>query len=195
MIPKNHILHMKGFLPKSECEKIIHYFDSNSQLHYKGSTGRQHDDKLKKDTEIFCDMSKSNGPCWILKYLKIASDEYVKRFPHTDKLSRWGLYKHFKIQKYHPSEGYFVTHCENVGPVENESSMEKRLLAWMIYLNNVTDGGHTEFPDQRKKYQPRVGDVLLWPAYFTHPHRGITSKSQTKYIVTGWFNFFSGDEK
>ena len=59
----------------------------------------------------------------------------------------------------------------------------------MIYLNDVTDGGHTEFLNQKKKYQPRTGDVLIWPAYFTHTHRGITSKSQTKYIATGWFNF------
>ena len=85
-----------------------------------------------------------------------------------------------------PSEGYFVYHCENSGP---EKDIVNRVLAWMIYLNDVTDGGHTEFLNQKKKYQPRTGDVLIWPAYFTHTHRGITSKSQTKYIATGWFNF------
>ena len=67
--------------------------------------------------------------------------------------------------------------------------MGKRILAWMIYLNDVTDGGHTAFPTQNKKFQPRRGDVLSWPAYFTHPHRGIVSKTQTKYIITGWYNF------
>ena len=36
------------------------------------------------------------------------------------------------------------------------------LAEWMIYLNDVTDGGHTEFLNQKKKYQPRTGDVLLY---------------------------------
>jgi len=59
----------------------------------------------------------------------------------------------------------------------------------MIYLNDVMDGGHTEFPNQNKKFQPRIGDILIWPAYFTHSHRGITSLTQTKYIMTGWFTY------
>ena len=58
----------------------------------------------------------------------------------------------------------------------------------MIYLNDVTDGGHTEFLKQKKKYQPRTGDVLIWP-HILLTHRGLTSKSQTKYIATGWFTF------
>ena len=56
----------------------------------------------------------------------------------------------------------------------------------MIYLNDVTEGGYTEFPSQNKLFQPRTGDILIWPAFWTHPHRGITSKTQTKYIITGW---------
>ena len=63
------------------------------------------------------------------------------------------------------------------------------MLAWMIYLNDVTDGGYTEFPCQDKKIQPRAGDALVWPAFFTHAHKGITSKTQTKYIVTGWCEY------
>ena len=191
MFPKNHILRMKGLVSKSECKKIIHYFDSNPELHYVGFGGVGLNENLKKDTEISCNFAKSNGPCWIKKYLKIAADEYIKNFPIIDELSSWNLSDFFKIQRYYPSEGYFSIHCENVGPVKDNTYVDKRLLAWMIYLNDITDGGYTEFPDQRKKYQPRVGDMLLWPAYFTHPHRGVTSKSQTKYIATGWFNFLS----
>ena len=59
----------------------------------------------------------------------------------------------------------------------------------MIYLNDVTEGGYTEFPTQNKLLQPRSGDMIIWPAYWTHPHRGIASKTQTKYIMTGWYSF------
>ena len=186
--PKSHILHMRGVVPHRDCDNIIHYFESNVELHYKGSTSNNLGETEKKDTEILCNSSKSNLN-WIKKYLHIALKEYKKQYPMTEKLSSWSFFPEYKIQRYHPSEGYFLLHFENGGTIKSEPEISQRVLAWMIYLNNVTDGGYTEFPDQRKKFQPRVGDILIWPAYFTHPHRGIVSNTQTKYIATGWFNF------
>ena len=187
MFLKNHILRMKGLVPEDECKKIINYFEYHPELHRQGTAGdKKKDDEYKKDTEIDCNFDKSQGPCWISKYVNIALMEYIQQYPETDKLALFEKCQYFKLQRYFPSEGYFLYHCENDGPGEY---IADRVLAWMIYLNDVTDGGHTEFLNQKKKYQPRTGDVLLWPAYFTHTHRGVTSKSQTKYIATGWFNF------
>ena len=63
-----------------------------------------------------------------------------------------------------------------------------RLLVWSIYLNNVDDGGETEFLDQRVKVKPVTGTLAMWPAGITHPHRGNPPYSNDKYIVTGWLN-------
>ena len=178
---------MKGLVPEDECKKIINYFESHSELHFEGFTGgNKKKDDLKKDTEISCNFDKSQGPCWISKYLNTALTEYIKKYPEIDGLEFFEKCQDFKLQRYFPSEGYFLLHCENYGSSEQIVS---RVLAWMIYLNDVKDGGYTEFPNQKKKYQPRTGDVLIWPAYFTHTHRGVVSKSQTKYIATGWVNF------
>ena len=81
--------------------------------------------------------------------------------------------------------GYLVDHCEYA--VEEEPS-NKRMLAWMVYLNDVTDKGGTHFAHQNITLKARAGDLYIWPAYFTHIHRGIPSPSQIKYIVTGWCN-------
>ena len=187
MFPKNHILRMRGLVPEDECKKIINYFESHSELHFEGFIkGNKKKDDLKKDTEISCNFDKSQGPCWISKYIDAALMEYVQQYPESNKIASYNKFNLFKLQRYLPSEGYYMYHCENDGPGKD---IVNRVLAWMIYLNDVTDGGHTEFLNQKKKYQPRTGDVLVWPAYFTHTHRGITSKSQTKYIATGWFNF------
>ena len=114
--------------------------------------------------------------------LKEYHQKYIESAP--PKMATYDKDRYFKLQKYFPSDGYFVYHCESCN-----SDTSDRVLAWMIYLNDVTDDGYTEFPNQKKKYKPRTGDMLVWPAYFTHTHRGVTSKSQTKYIATGWFNF------
>ena len=68
-----------------------------------------------------------------------------------------------------------------------------RLLVWMTYLNDVTDGGETEFPYYGLKIKPEKGKTLIWPAEWTHAHRGCPVGSEAKYIVTGWMHF-PGDQ-
>lgn len=88
-----------------------------------------------------------------------------------------------KLQKTRKGGGYSVWHYErgNRDP--------QRCLAWMIYLNDVSDGGETEFLLQHKRVSPKAGTLLIWPADFTHVHRGNPPLSSTKYIATGWFNY------
>ena len=57
----------------------------------------------------------------------------------------------------------------------------------MLYLNTVTDKGGTEFPYQHIITPAIKGNLIIWPAEFTHPHRGVISPTQKKCIVTGWF--------
>jgi hypothetical protein len=59
----------------------------------------------------------------------------------------------------------------------------------MTYLNDVTDHGETEFYYQNLKVTPQKGKTVIWPADWTHTHRGIVSPTQDKYIVTGWFDY------
>jgi hypothetical protein len=87
-----------------------------------------------------------------------------------------------KIQKTLPGQGYHVWHHEHgVG-----GRAHRRLLAFSLYLNDVEEGGETEFLYQKVRFKPVAGQMLLWPAYFTHAHRGNPPLSGEKYIVTGW---------
>jgi hypothetical protein len=64
-----------------------------------------------------------------------------------------------------------------------------RVMAWMTYLNDVEEGGHTYFPTQQAKIKPVKGLTLLWPADWTHLHQGIVAPNETKMIVTGWYDY------
>jgi len=136
MFPKNHILHMKGHVPKNNCKKIINYFESHSELQFEGYAGYHIDFNKKKDTEILGDFKKSDGVYWISKYLHDAASEYVKYFPSSELLTKWNLHHVFKIQRYYPNEGYFKLHFENPGLV-SEPNLSDRVLAWMIYLKDI----------------------------------------------------------
>ena len=187
---KDCILHEKGVLPKEMCEDIIHKFEFDwVGFQQVGSMAPDFrvDPTKEASTEIFWDLDQMDPP-FDLGYLGECVSKYKEFFPIlNDGVARWKICSTIKIQRYYPEEGYFLTHCENDGNCNGFS--EKRMLVWMIYLNDVTDGGETEFPTQNIKFQPRAGDILIWPAYFTHPHHGITSRTQTKYILTGWYIF------
>ena len=57
----------------------------------------------------------------------------------------------------------------------------------MIYLNDVEEGGETEWLYQQLKIKPKKNTAVIWPGSFTHLHRGNPPISGTKYILTGWF--------
>ena len=91
-----------------------------------------------------------------------------------------------KIQRTDKGQGYHQWHYESDTPVTRH-----RILAWMIYLNDVEEGGETEFLYQHCRFKPVKGTCLVWPAQFTHIHRGNPPLSNTKYICTGWGEYWN----
>ena len=88
-----------------------------------------------------------------------------------------------KVQKTPPGGGYHLWHYEN-----SDETHALRELVWMIYLNDMPDGeGETEFLYQRRRIKPTAGTVVVWPAGFTHTHKGNTVLTEDKYILTGWY--------
>ena len=184
----NFIQHTSGILSKPECDAVIDLFEINESRQEAGKIGGDGrvDPKGKIDTELYFslkELMEDNRLNPVGRALKKCCEEYIKNYPFLTKISPWRVDTCIKIQKYKPNEAYFNVHCENDGGHRN------RLIAFMIYLNNVTDKGQTYFPTQNISFTPKVGDILMWPTYWTHPHHGIPSPSQLKYIMTGWYVF------
>lgn len=89
-----------------------------------------------------------------------------------------------KLQKTEPSQGYHVWHYE-----QSERNVGSRLLVWTAYLNTIEEGGETEFLYQSRRVKPEQGTICIFPASFTHTHRGNPPLSGSKYIATGWYEF------
>ena len=183
MFSKDHILHKRGLFSKDYCKVVIDLFESNPS---------RHRDEFHLNHKKFTFISINSNPTesifnLVAPTLDKILKEYVETYPVLNDCSRFKISNDFKIQKYDPGDAYSGLHCENYGP--SDDRLFRRVLVWMTYLNDVKDNGHTEFPYQNRQFHPRVGDTLIWPAYFTHPHRGIPSKTQTKYIITGWHSF------
>ena len=61
--------------------------------------------------------------------------------------------------------------------------------AYILYLNDVPEGGETEFLYQRLRVSPKEGTLVIFPASYTHTHRGNPPLRGSKYIMTGWIEF------
>ena len=178
----------------SICDRLIDYVEDKEAKKQgevtRGVVGFQDSGKIGIDKEtkvsferrlsfehkVCCDYSIELQKCLNL---------YLKDYPFADKVAAFndGV-DQGNVQKYPKGGGFFKFHTERASLL-----YASRHLVYMPYLNDVTEGGETEFPTQKIKFQPRAGDVLVWPAYWTHPHHGITSETQTKYIITGWYSF------
>jgi len=94
---------------------------------------------------------------------------------------------HMKMQRTSPGGGYHVWHGE-----QGNNRSAERVLVYMLYLNTMKpeEAGETEFLYQQTRLRPQENTMILWPAAYTHAHRGNTVFGDNcKYIVTGWFYY------
>lgn len=145
---------------------------------------------LKKDETLFMidnnpkelQVSNSNIYNEMSRILKHALDIYISEYSVLDQVE-YGFFN-YRIQKTQIGGGYHVWHHER-GKRENES----RFITAILYLNNVHSGGETEFLYYPKRVKPKAGRLILFPAEYTHAHRGNPPISNDKYIITTWGNY------
>ena len=170
----------------SVCDKLIEYHKNNTEQKRRGITagGEELNTQGKVSTDVQVQFSNNSAiQNYVEQLTRNGLHPYVEKYglKHSHKM---GLKEPFNIQHYAPNEGYFMWHCER-----SSSQSLQRALVWMTYLNDVDDGGETEFHWQQLKVKPVKGKTVIWPTDFTHTHRGVVSPTQTKIIATGWFTF------
>ena len=166
-----------------DCQQIIDWFEGNENDQQPGQVGSQTTDTTTKvSTDIPRWFRLQEMPEQIIgNALRSCSAQYQQERAHIfDTLATMVVDDSYVIQRYKPDEGFYGLHCESTGP-----TYMSRTLAWMVYLNDVPDGG-TRFSEQDFDCEAKQGRMVIWPAYFTHMHKGIISPTTTKYIATGW---------
>ena len=172
------------------CKNIINFFENHKEIQVQGLTdGGSKDISIKKTTDISIDPKDLK-----LKEFSVLKDyieelfkcfnDYQNQWPFLKKEIKTVDISRFNIQKYLPGDHFAKIHSERTS-----TNNMHRIFAWMTYLNNVDDGGSTNFTHYGIKIKPEIGKTLIWPAEWTHAHAGEILNSGKKYIVTGWMNF------
>jgi hypothetical protein len=170
-------------LSKKECDLAISSFENGEKKI--GTLGDwKYDFRRKKDLEIRDRFSNHSLVSNIIREgLSSCLEKYATKYGSMSFMSFWEEFDGYNIQKYDgEDDGYFQWHCEH----GHGTICANRVLAWMFYLNDAKCG--TEFmyyPTVRAK----MGRCVVWPAGWTHVHRGVTPNKGVKYIATGWASF------
>ena len=169
------------------CDKLIDIFYQTEHFQGKVSGGKI-DKTIKDSTDCNLYIKDIENSVVLQSYFKELNEmvkKYKTRYIFCDKNhAEWGLEESFNIQKYKPTQAFHSWHSEISSPINS-----KRHLVWMTYLNDVKQGGETEWFYQKTKIKPKKGLTVIWPTNWVFTHKGHTALDENKYIFTGWYNY------
>ena len=186
----NYCFINKNSISKEICNEIIQLFE-NSKHKHDGATAGGVNKNVKDTTDLVIDKNDSE---WKEIYTLLENElrrntiRYVEKANNNNKdLKEFKRFQEslsfatIQVQKYVKNTGKYIYH-EDSRIYENKA----RKITFLWYLNDITDGGETEFQDF--KVRPEAGKLILFPALWTYPHRGNVPISDDKYIMTGWLD-------
>ena len=133
---------------------------------------------LDTDTQLMKNLTDIVWSCY---------DVYSKEYGVLSRLMHHKLSPYVRVQKTTPGQGYHVWHSDN-----SSIFTSRRVAVVSLYLNTIEEGGETEFLYQGIRVSPVEGTLVLFPAGWTHTHRGNPPLKETKYILTTWLVFVDG---
>ncbi len=175
--------------PLSLCDEIITYFEANSGSQNIGTTSEGRDLNAKDRVDISITPNQLNVPgnevfkSYILNLFECYKD-YLAQWPFLENIGKNLEIGTFNVGRYRRGQHFQKLHTER-------SSLDTlhRVMAWMTYLNDVEEGGSTYFSHYDLEVCPKKGLTIIWPAEWTHAHRGNVVLQGSKYMITGWMNF------
>lgn len=178
-------------ISEDRCKELINKFEDihSSSWHNESEVqdgGNQfaNSDLGRKDTSLFFDQCAQAHAGLIHDAVGKCMQDYTS---HYIGLKSYPLASFCcKVQRTSPRGGYHVWHSEHGG---DHGSM-RRAAVWILYLTTHENDGETEFLQQGIRVAPQAGRVVIWPASYTHPHRGNPVYDAEKYIATGWFEHY-----
>ena len=170
-------------LQPDECEYLISLFDGNEEHHERvGKQGKPNFTQYNFTKNKQVDDEKIHN--LLVKKTFEYRDKYYD-FTDSRVFPREHALEQFRIKRYNTGgQDMFDTHVDVM-----TYASARRFLSFFWYLNDVDEGGGTEFTRQRVTVGAKKGRVVIFPAEFMFPHRGQIPISGDKYLIPMFINF------
>lgn len=178
------------FFTPQQCEQYIKYFENMKSAGF--VQDRQTRQNIRPHVVSDNNFDFSDHEVIDISYARSLTASFMERFwneIYARYVSRYSMLDtadthrilNLKMQRTEPGEAYHIWHYETA-----LRDFRDRILTFTLYLNDVALGGETEFLYYPRRIEARTGRLALFPAGFTHAHRGNQPLQGEKYILTGW---------
>tara|TARA_Y100000816_G_scaffold292020_1_gene285445 strand:+ start:197 stop:817 length:621 start_codon:yes stop_codon:yes gene_type:complete len=203
---ENYIYIKNKAINEELCDELINFFEIYKNKRRDGVVLSGMNKEIKDTTDITLNLNDENY--FISRAYKTIhniifenvdqwNEQLKKQNQHENIYIRFidsplFLKRGLLMQKYNKKTGFYTYHND----FSISSKIGNRVITFIFYLNDVEKGGETEFFGKHK-ISPERGKIVLFPASWTFPHRGISPISDDKYILTGWIytDFMDEDKK
>ena len=182
---KELIYENNNALSPDVCEEIILKFKRDERK----APGITTSGEVRTDIKKSIDLNISVIEEWkdidkiLFESLKIDIDRYREKMEKIIDIPLWSNKikdDGYNVKEYKPGD-YYNWHVD----AYTHSDGWTRTIACIWYLNEVEEGGETEFLFE-KKIVPSKGKLLLFPSTWNYPHRGLSPIKGNKYIITSF---------
>lgn len=177
-----HLAHFvrsyESVLSPEHCEKFIETFEANPQHHtvHEGDYRFAEVNVTQKWPEIH--KAAFNA---ILPFFNRYADDVGVGVTWPEELA----FEELRMKRYLPNDSdEFPPHVD----VMNHATARRFLVAF-LYLNDVIEGGETDFPGTEICFQPRAGSLLMFPPLWPWLHAGRKPISGSKYILGTYLHY------
>ena len=186
------VVAIENFLSDEECERLIELGG----------------DEYERSTEYAPEMSVDGSYAFVESEGRTSTNTWCQDECREDPVTKaviermtnmtgipYDNYEDLQLVRYEPGQFYQKHHDFADGHVDSQYG--PRLLTFFLYLNDVEDGGGTQFEDLKFAAQPKRGMALVWPSVVNdNPmekddwtwHEALPVKKGVKYGANAWIH-------
>jgi len=172
----DHILLLDNFITRKECDKLIDFYNQQQGFIIEDQEAGYEGYNI---TDYFNDPAVS----FMKEKMNSIASTYTKKFPEIYYTDYWRL-EEIRFKKWKAGNWFRLWHQEH------SMLSPRRILSLMLYLSDHDCG--TEF-FKGKVIKSKKGRLAVWPAYFTHAHRGQKCpQNLTRFVISAYFALHKG---
>lgn len=167
------------------CQRMIESFNRLSRFHARNGRGVM--TQLEESAWTELNVSKTADASFeaffreqTLRHLALYNERVALTLPVPPR----NRLENLRIKRYSVDAGdQFQPHFDALDYCSN------RYMVFLWYLNDVSEGGETEFCDLGLRIEARQGRLLMFPPYWMFQHAGLPPRSNDKYMISTYLLF------
>ena len=181
---------LENFLSVDECEKLIQCIRAN----LRASTLSSYESDQSYRTSRTCDLARSSDP-----FLGLIHNRICRLVGIDPAYSEEIQGQYYEVgQEFKAHTDYFETH----EMASHAAEKGQRTYTFMVYLNDVAEGGETRFLNVDASFSPRAGCAVIWSSLKPDGspnadsiHQALPVVKGYKAVITNWFRSSAGTRK